>query len=106
MRRGGRLLLLLGILILVVGALAYFVLSQPNLASQDLTPQPTIEQIRKIVIARIDIPNNTVITDTVGLLTTADISESEFAAGSGQYFTNPGDLMNKQTLRAISFNDR
>ena len=106
MRRGGRLFLLLGILILIVGALAYFVLSQPNLVNQELTPQPTQELTRKVVIARIDIPNNTVITDTEGFLTTADIPESEFAAASGQYFTTQSELMNKQTLRAISFNER
>jgi len=106
MRRGGRLFLLLGILILVVGALAYFVLSQPNLANQNQLPQPTQELTRKIVIARVDIPNNTVITDTEGLLTTADIPESEFAAAADQYFTSPSQLMNKQTLRAISFNER
>lgn len=106
MRRGGRLFLLLGILILIVGALAYFVLSQPNLVNQELTPQPTQELTRKVVIARIDIPNNTVITDTEGFLTTADISESEFAAANGQYFTSQSELMNKQTLRAISFNER
>jgi pilus assembly protein CpaB len=106
MRRGGRLFLLLGILILIVGALAYFVLSQPNLANQQLTPQPTQELKRKIVIARIDIPNNTVITDTEGFLTTADIPESEFAAAPDQFFTSQSQLMNKQTLRAISFNER
>jgi pilus assembly protein CpaB len=106
MRRGGRLFLLLGILILVVGALAYFVLSQPNLANQPPIPEPTQELKRRIVVARIDIPNNTVITDTEGLLTTAEIPETEFAAGQGQYFTSQSELANKQTLRAISFNDR
>ncbi|HNP69515.1 MAG TPA: Flp pilus assembly protein CpaB [Kouleothrix sp.] len=106
MRRGGRLFLLLGLLIIVIGALAYFVLSQPQLANQDLAPQPTQELKRKIVIARIDIPNNTVITDTVTFLTTIDIPESEFAAASGQYFTSPEELLYKQTLRAIAFNDR
>jgi pilus assembly protein CpaB len=106
MRRGGRLFLLLGILILIVGALAYFVLSQPNLANQNQLPQPTQELTRKIIIARIDIPNNTVITDTAGFLTTGDIPESEFAAAPDQYFTSDSQLMNKQTLRAISFNER
>lgn len=106
MRRGGRLFLLLGILILIVGALAYFVLSQPGVGDQNLAPQPTQEPKRRIVTARIDIPNNTVITDTEGLLTTAEIPESEFAAAPGQYFTSQSELMNKQTLRAISFNER
>lgn len=106
MRRGGRTFLLLGILILIVGALAFFVLSQPNLSNQPLAPEPTQELKRKIVIARIDIPNNTVITDTEGFLTTAEIPESEFAAAPGQYFTSQSDLSNKQTLRSISFNER
>lgn len=106
MRRGGRLFLLLGLLIIVIGALAYFVLSQPQLANQDLAPQPTQELKRKIVIARIDIPNNTVLTDTVTFLTTIDIPESEYAAAPGQYFTSPEELLYKQTLRAIAFNDR
>lgn len=106
MRRGGRTFLLLGILILIVGALAFFVLSQPNLSNQPLTPEPTQELKRKIVIARIDIPNNTVITDTEGFLTTAEIPESEFAAAAGQYFTNQSELANKQTLRSISFNEK
>ena len=106
MRRGGRLFLLLGLLIIVIGALAYFVLSQQPLATQDLTPQPTQEAKRKIVIARIDIPANTLITDTVTFLTTIDIPETEFAGASGQYFTSAEELLYKQTLRGISFNDR
>jgi pilus assembly protein CpaB len=106
MRRGGRLFLLLGLLVIVIGALAFFVLSQPQLANNDLTPQPTQELKRKIVIARIDIPNNTVLTDTVTFLTTIDIPESEFAAGAGQYFTSPEELLYKQTLRSIAFNER
>lgn len=106
MRRGGRLFLLLGLLIIVIGALAYFVLSQQPLATQDLTPQPTQELKRKIVIARIDIPANTVITDTVTFLTTIDIPESEFAAASDQYFTSPEEMLYKQTLRGVAFNER
>lgn len=106
MRRGGRLFLLLGLLIIVAGALAYFVLSQPQLATQDTTPQPTQELKRKIVVASIEIPNNTVITDTVTFLKTIDIPESEFAAGGGQYFTSVEELLYKQTVRSIAFNER
>ncbi|HNP84972.1 MAG: Flp pilus assembly protein CpaB [Chloroflexi bacterium SZAS-1] len=106
MRRGGRLFLLLGLLIIIIGALAYFALAQQPLANQQLTPQPTQEVKRKIVVARIDIPNNTLITDTVTLLTTIDIPETEFAAASGQYFTSPEELLYKQTLRTVAFNER
>jgi pilus assembly protein CpaB len=104
MRRGGRLFLLLGILILVAAALAYFVLSQPQSPSPDLVPTATVEIKRKIVVARIDIPANTILTDTETFLGVIDIPESEFAAG--QYFESPNDLVNKQTVRQINFNER
>jgi len=105
MRRGGRLFLLLGLLILIIGALAYFVLAPPNVANQNLPIQPTVEPKRTIVVARIDIPNNTVITDTESLLTTTEIPESQFNAGANQYFTSASELSNKQTLRAFAFKD-
>jgi pilus assembly protein CpaB len=106
MRRGGRLFLLLGILIIVAAALIYFVISQPAAPLPGLTPQPTQELKRKIVVARIDIPNNTVLTDTETFLGTIDIPESEFNSAPGQYFTSPNELLNKQTTRQINFNDR
>jgi pilus assembly protein CpaB len=106
MRRGGRLFLLLGILILVAAALAYFVLSQPQSPSPDLVPTPTVEIKKKIVVARIDIPSNTILTDTETFLSVIDIPESEFKAASGQYFENANDLLNKQTVRQINFNER
>ncbi len=106
MRRGGRLFLLLGILILVAAALAYFVLSQPQSSSPDLVPTPTVEIKKKIVVARIDIPANTILTDTETFLGVIDIPESEFKAAPGQYFETANDLLNKQTVRQINFNER
>src|SRR6476659_3523416 len=106
MRRGGRLFLLLGILILVAAALAYFVLSQPQSPSPDLIPTPTVEIKKKIVVARIDIPANTILTDTETFLGVIDIPESEFKASPGQYYESPNDLLNKQTVRQINFNER
>ena len=106
MRRGGRLFLLLGILILVAAALAYFVLSQPQSPSPELLTTPTVEIKKKIVVARIDIPANTIITDTETFLGEIDIPESEFKAGGGQLFENVNDLLNKQTVRQINFNER
>jgi len=106
MRRGGRLFLLLGILVLVAAALAYFVLSQPQNQSPELIPTPTVEITKKIVIARIDIPANTILTDTVTFLGEIDIPESEFNAAPGQYFENANELLNKQTVRQINFNER
>jgi len=106
MRRGGRLFLLLGILILVAAALAYFVLSQPQSPSPELVPTPTLEIKKKIVVARIDIPANTILTDTETFLGVIDIPESEFKASPGQYYESPNDLLNKQTVRQINFNER
>jgi len=106
MRRGGRLFLLLGILILVAAALAYFVLSQPQSPSPGLVPTPTVEIKKKIVVARIDIPSNTILTDTETFLGVIDIPESEFNAAPGQYFESTNDLLNKQTVRQINFNER
>ena len=106
MRRGGRLFLLLGILILVAAALAYFVLSQPQSPSPGLIPTPTQEIKKKIVVARIDIPANTILTDTETFLAVIDIPESEFNAAPGQYFESTSDLLNKQTVRQINFNER
>jgi pilus assembly protein CpaB len=106
MRRGGRLFLLLGILLLVAAALAYFVLTQPPTPSPDLVPTPTVELRKNVVIARIDIPANTILTDTETFLDVIDIPESEFNAAPGQYFESTADLQNKQTVRQINFNDR
>jgi pilus assembly protein CpaB len=84
--------------------LAYFVLSQPQSPSPDLLPTPTVEIKKKIVVARIDIPANTILTDTETFLGVIDIPESEFNAG--QFFASPNDLLNKQTVRQINFNER
>ena len=106
MRRGGRLFLLLGILILVAAALAYFVLSQPQNPSPELVTAPTQEIKKKIVVARIDIPANTILTDTETFLGVIDIPESEFNSAQGQYFESTTELVNKQTVRQINFNER
>src|SRR6266496_2982991 len=106
MRRGGRLFLLLGILVLVAAALAYFVLSQPQNSSTELVAAPTQEIKKKVVVARIDIPANTILTDTETFLGVIDIPESEFNSAPGQYFETTNDLLNKQTVRTINFKER
>jgi pilus assembly protein CpaB len=106
MRRGGRLILLLIILIIVAGALVYFVLNQPVGPTPSPSTQPTEELTRSIVVARIDIPSNTVLTDTQTFLSTAEIPESEYNNAPNQYFTSPSELVNKQTTKAINFNER
>jgi pilus assembly protein CpaB len=102
MSRGGRLVILLLILIAVVVGLAYFLITQPQVTPLDVTAQPTVEPKRRIVTARIDIESNTVLTDTETFLTTTEIPESEF---NNQYFTEVSQLRNKQTVQKINFND-
>src|SRR5690349_12803808 len=103
MRRGGRLFLLLGIVVAAVAALVLFVVLNPG-TSQNPPPEslvPTVEPKNKIVGARIDIPNNAVLSDTETFLQLADIPEGEFNAAGGQFFTSISDVQDKVTLRAI-----
>jgi len=46
------------------------------------------------------------LTDTETFLGVIDIPESEFKAAQGQFFESPSDLLNKQTVRQINFNER
>jgi len=101
MRRGGRLFLLLGIVIAAAAALfLVFYLQQPPVPGA-LTPEPTVVVRKKVVVARIDIPNNTVLTDTETFLDLGDISENEYNANPGQYFTSLSEVQGKLTLRLI-----
>jgi len=86
--------------------LAYFVLSQPQSPLPDQIPTPTLEIKKKIVVARIDIPANTILTDTETFLNVIDIPESEFNSGQGQFFESTSELLNKQTVRQLNFNER
>lgn len=104
MRRGGRLLLLLGVLIAALAALVLYVvlvngssLSNPNAQ----LVSPTVELRRSVVSASADIQPGTVLSDTA-FLTTEDIPESEYNANPKQYFLSTGELQNKVTLRAVS----
>jgi pilus assembly protein CpaB len=80
MRRGGVLILLIG-LILIVGAIALFLFFQPNTLvgpAQPTSALPTeIPQV-EVVRARVDIPANSVISDTATLLEVITIPQTEF----------------------------
>lgn len=106
MRRGGRLFLLLGVVIAAAAALFLFVfLQQGQTLSPDVIPTPTPELRQRVVVARIDIPNNTVLTDTETFLTFEEIPESEYNAAPNRYFTSITELTNKRTLRDIPATD-
>jgi pilus assembly protein CpaB len=99
--RRGRLLLLLGFLIAVGGALALLFFLQAPTAPAPVAVAPTAVVLKKVVAARVDIPNNTVITDTETFLTLQDIPEPEYNAAANTYFTSIGEVANKLTLREI-----
>lgn len=106
MRRGGRLVLLLGIVIAVAAALGLLLFLQ----QQNPNPQPgdgpslipTEPPKHSVIVARIDIPNNSVLTDTETYLQPADIAESEYSSQASQYFTSLSDLQGKVTVRQVS----
>lgn len=107
MRRGGRLFILLGIVIAAVAALLGYVVLQGQTPTTQLpltvpTPVPVT---KKVVSALIDIPSNTVLTETETFLTFTDISEEQYNAEPNQYFVNISDLQNKLTLRTITVNE-
>lgn len=102
MRRGG-LLLLLGVIIAAAAALLFFFFQTPPAPDTTALPQePTPVPLRKVVAARIDIPANTVLTDTETFLTLRDIPETEYNAAPDQYFTSVNELTTKVTLRALN----
>jgi pilus assembly protein CpaB len=91
----------LGFLIAVGGALALLFFLQTPTTPQPVAAPPTAVPLKKVVAARIDIPNNTVITDTETFLTLQDVSETDYNAAPATYFTSIGEAANKLTLRDI-----
>src|SRR5689334_16945177 len=102
MRRGGRLFLLLGLVIAAAAAVFLLILlpqfTNPATPNGGVLTAPTQERTRPVVVARIDIPANTVLTDT-SLLATTNIPESQYNANPNQFFT---DINQLQTLKTIS----
>lgn len=102
MRRGGRLVLMLGVLIAAAAALfLVFLMGQPQTPQGELQLPPTQEPMRRVIVARIDIPNGTVLTDTETYLQEVEIPESEYNAQSSEYVTLISDVQGKLTIRQI-----
>jgi pilus assembly protein CpaB len=105
--RGGRLFLLLGVVIAAIAALLLFVFTQGQVQpEQPISTTPTAVPRVRVVIARVDLPVNGIISDTETFLTTDEMPEPEFNAQPGAYFTNPAELLNKVTLRPLLANER
>jgi pilus assembly protein CpaB len=107
MRRGGVLILLIG-LILIVGAVMLFLFFQgqiPGVAGQDgsaTSALPTEVPEVDIVRARIDIPANTVISDTASLLEVVPIPQTAFDPENN--FSSVADIQGQLTTRQILAN--
>jgi pilus assembly protein CpaB len=108
MRRGGRIFLLLGVIVLVLAlfGLIYYLQQSGGQATQQGGPvvPPTAIPKVQVVTAKIDIPSGTVLTDTGALeqfLTTEEIPETDYNRDPGQYFTSPSELLNKVTIRDV-----
>lgn len=110
MRRGGVLIILIG-LILIVGALALLLVFQPNILSgggggntaAQATALPTQVPEVEVVRARVDIPANTVIDDSVTLLEVITIPQTEF--DSARNFSRVSEVEGKLTTRPIRANE-
>ncbi len=100
MRRGGRLFLLLGLLIAALVAVgAIFVLGGgAGTSPTEVAAVPTSVPTRQIVVARVDIQSNTLLTDTETFLTFDEIPETEF---SEDYFVSTSELQGKLTVQPI-----
>jgi pilus assembly protein CpaB len=108
MRRGGVLLLLIG-LILIVGAVALFLFLQPGATGgiigggQPTSALPTEVPEVEVVRARVDIPANTVITDSITLLEVITIPQTEF--DPEQNLSSVSEVEGKLTTRAFRANE-
>lgn len=112
MRRGGVLILLIG-LILIVGAVALFLFLQPTgglgnlggVAGQATTGEvlPTEPPEVEVVRARVDIPANTVISDSVTLLEVITIPQSEF--DPEENISSVAEVEGKLTVRPFRANE-
>lgn len=109
MRRGGVLILLIG-LILIVGAIALFLFLQGDATgglagggAAQSTVLPTEPPQVEVVRARVDIPANTVITDSVTLLEVITIPQTEF--DSNENLSGLSDVQGKLTTRSFRANE-
>jgi pilus assembly protein CpaB len=102
MRRGGLLILLIG-LILIVGAVALFLFLQtpgaPGTATGATPAPPTEVPQVEIVRARVDIPAGTVIADSATLLEVTRIPQPQF--NESDNYARIGDVEGMLTTRAV-----
>lgn len=106
-----RVVILVGLLIVLVAAgLGAFFFLGPSLgisagtegegdtnASPAAQPTPSVPMV-EVIGAQIDIPADTVITDTTGLVQRVEITEDEFESRGNDYIRNVADVRGQITL--------
>ncbi len=98
MRRGGIVILLIGVIIALAAAgLLFLFLQNSTNVTTGPTPEATREPRVDVIVAQVDIPANTLITDQ-GLLGTREIAQSEF---DSRYFTNVNDVLGQLAVSNI-----
>lgn len=104
MRRGGIVILLIGVIIALAAAgLLFFVLSQPQTEGTGPLPTPTEDPGVEVVFARVEIPANTIISDTT-VLELQRIPSEEYNARADEYFRSVAEVQGKLTTNVIGFN--
>lgn len=106
MRRGGRLLLLLG-LVIAAGAAAFlfFVLQGQGIGQPPPSPAelaPTVIPEVEVVVARIDIQRGLVLTDTDTYLVTEPIGQDAYDANPQDYLRSVDEARGLLTVNSIS----
>lgn len=109
-----RVVILVGLLIVLVAAgLGAFFFLGPSMglsvgtdeggdggSAPAAEPTPEVPMV-EVIGAQIDIPADTVITDTAGLLQRVEITEDEFEVGGNEYIRNMADVQGRITLMSI-----
>lgn len=100
MRRGGVVILLIGVIIALAaaGLLFFFLQTSPTNVGGPALP-PTEDPGVDIVVAKVDIPANTLISDPGTLLESRTISTEEFRE---EYFTRVTDVQGKLSTNPIN----
>lgn len=103
MKRGGIVILLIGVIIALAAAgLLFFFLQNPTGMSNVPTNTPTTDPGVAVIVAQVDIPANTLITDPA-LLGEDMIPRTEL---NPRYITNINDVVGKLAITNIRAGDR
>lgn len=100
MRRGGIMaIVVIGVIVVVVGTgLLWFYIQMTNIGDNEITPIPTEDPGIRVVVARVDIPANTLIDDRDTLLDERTIPTDAF---SNEYLIDMADAEGRVAKNVI-----